>query len=239
MQRLLADWPAHACLVFLMRQTPDTRKALYKLISAQARVCRFAPLSEGDAAAHIRKMVRTRGCEISVADARFLLRYTGAGLAQLDNEAAKLCALVGAGGQVQREHIEMLCEQSQEYRIYELTDALFAGQTQRALALLRRMLSDGEEPTMLIAMLARQTRLLAAAAAEPRITAQQLAGAMDVKLYPAKKAITLGNALGLARVGRCLALCVAADSAIKQGRYEGRAAVEELAMRIARLCAGA
>ena len=237
LELLFADFPSTACLVFLLRAEPDRVKAVWKLLAKHADLVEFARLSEEELAAQVAKICKQYGCAISREDARFLIRYCGDDLEVLSREAAKACA-IAPSNVVGRAGIEAVCVQSQESKVFQFVDKLFAGQNAAALVDLRAFTAQGESLSGLISLIERQARLMAAAKAAGRnAQARELAGFLGAPPFAVEAAGRTARGWRQGDLTRAVELCAEADRRIKQGLAEERGAVELLAMELLQLAA--
>jgi len=121
---------------------------------------------------------------------------------------------------------------------WDLTDAIDAGQTARALELLHRMLHGGDRhPLVVMAILhAHYAKLLVldGVGARDEVAA---AAAMGIKPgYPARKAMKVHAELGADRVGRAIRLLAQADLDLRGAKdWDPELVVEILVARLSRL----
>ena len=89
-----------------------------------------------------------------------LAQLVGPDLWMLSNEIEKLGAYAGKE-EVTQEMVEDLVSAAREARIWDLTDAVVAGDSRKALATLSRLLTEGQPAPMLAFMIVRQYRQIA------------------------------------------------------------------------------
>jgi|DewCreStandDraft_5_1066085.scaffolds.fasta_scaffold00018_126 DNA polymerase-3 subunit delta len=134
-------------------------EALQELPGVQAR--EFRP-PEGEALQDwISARARARGVRLAPQAVALLASYVGSDLRALAQEIDKLAAYAGRSERpVQPHEVERLVPHIREADIFRLVDAVAAGRPREALIELRTLLSRGEAPGYLLAMLGRQTRLM-------------------------------------------------------------------------------
>lgn len=239
LELLVRRFPETTCLVFLQRAAADREKAAWKLLSGKAVTAEFARLTEDELTAQLGKIAKRAGCSVSRDAARFLLQYCGDDLEALSHEMEKACAHAGAGGSVTRGDIETVCVQSQESRIFQVIDSLYAGQGGEAMPRLRAMTEDGDDTMALLSLIERQARLMAAAKAAGRgADARALSGQLGVKPFVMESAARQASRWTGADLAEVISMCADADRSIKQGLANEQAAVEQVAMKLV-LMAGA
>lgn len=162
-EKLIAYIPqvAESCvLIFLARGKADARKKLYNAIKKHGAIVSFNALTAAEIDQWI---VRTfqglgKGCAPQVAS---LLSFTvGTDTALLRTEIEKLAALAGDRDDITEADVHAVATRSTEYNVFQMVDAVVAGQQGKAFALLRDMLTNGEDRLGILAMLLRQFRLM-------------------------------------------------------------------------------
>jgi len=114
---------------------------------------------------------------------------TGLSALMLTHEAEKLVAYAG-GVPIDKAMAGAMTPEHPEARVYELADALVAGNAPRALGLLGDLAAgdDRTEPIVIVSGLARHYRALARAQElGPGVTADAVSAATGMKGYPAQK----------------------------------------------------
>ncbi len=92
------------------------------------------------------------GCTISNVNAQKILFYCGNDLSNLKNEISKLCAYC-INREITREDIEKLTTKKIEARIFDLSKYILQNDNDKAFTLLNDLLSNREEPTVILAIL--------------------------------------------------------------------------------------
>src|SRR5262249_51645941 len=97
-----------------------------------------------------------------VADAaRLLVELVGADMGLLDQELNKLAVYVGAAARIQVQDVDRLVGASRTETIWKIFDAIGAGKTADALAILDRLFDQGEEAMRILGAFSMQLRRLA------------------------------------------------------------------------------
>jgi DNA polymerase-3 subunit delta len=104
------------------------------------------------------------GKTLSASAARLLVDLVGPDMGLLDQEMAKLAIYVGSSSRIDTADVDQLVGQSRIENTWKIFDLIGAGQTGAALALLDRLLDQGEEPLRLLGAFSMQLRRLAQAA---------------------------------------------------------------------------
>lgn len=145
----------------------DARKRLFKRVSeigavlnlatARERSGALARASVDDVVAHA---MRAHGKELADDAHQLVVRRAGSDPAMLSMELEKLCLYVGARRTITADDVRAAFRDMAESWIFDFTAALTSRQLERALPLLRGLLEQGEPPLRLLAMIAREVRML-------------------------------------------------------------------------------
>jgi DNA polymerase-3 subunit delta len=138
--------------------------AAYGMISKIAKVEEFDLLTGRDDKAELGDWVNAladeAGARLSGRAAVSLMQLSGGDLWAVKNEIDKLVAYTG-GGEVDTDAIDEAGSMAQETKVWNLTDAIVAGNERTALAALEQLLSDGEPVQLLQFMVVREYRQIA------------------------------------------------------------------------------
>lgn len=158
--------PRHAVLVFTASAV-DARKRLYKrlrdvgevvdLSAARERSGRLSRETVDDVAS---RMTRACGKRLAPEAHQLIVRRAGTDMAMLASELEKLCLYVGERPTIGEDDVRAVFRDMAESWIFDFTGALAARQLSRALPLVRDLVEQGEPPLRLLAMIAREVRLL-------------------------------------------------------------------------------
>jgi DNA polymerase-3 subunit delta len=103
----------------------------------------------------------TYGKQLAVPAARLLVDLVGADMGLLDQELAKLAAAVGEAGQIEARDVDRLVNNSRDANTWAIFELIGAGETAKALTLLDRLFTQGEDAMKLLGMFSYQLRMLA------------------------------------------------------------------------------
>lgn len=147
-------------LIFLARGKADARKKLYTTIKRHGAIVTFAPLTPAEVDQWIVRTFQSlgKGCPAQVAS--FLSFTVGTDTALLRTEIEKLAALAGDRDDITENDVRAVATRSVECTVFEMVDAVVAGQEGKAFGLLRDMLTTGSDRLGILAMLLRQFRLM-------------------------------------------------------------------------------
>jgi DNA polymerase-3 subunit delta len=196
----------------------------------------FRAPRDGDLPGWIQRRARAKGGTISHEATTMLANLVGNDLRQLDQEIEKL--LVFAGDRlVTTEDVHLLVSRARETSIFDLVDCVGRRETDRALRLLHRLLDAGEAPLYLLAMLARQVRILIQVTELRGQGLHQKGMARQLKLHPyvVEKGLAQARNFDMAQLEAAHHRLVETDLAIKTGRAEDLLALDMLIVDLTRI----
>ncbi len=212
---------------------PDRRTVLFKRLVKDAKATEFKPLQGRELAAWIDRELQLFGVEIEPAARDRLATLTAGNTWQLASELGKLrdavLSLPEGSRTISPALVADLVTAAPDESIFALTDALAAGQADRALGTLRQLLEQGENAQYLLAMVASTLRTGAIVRdAMDRGSHSPAAIASATKLSP----FVVGKHLGLAKRWALADSAVAMrslselDLGTKTGRIEAETGLE-------------
>ncbi len=166
-----------------------------------------------------------------------LAAHLGEDVARLDGVLEQLASAYGPRARIGADDLEPFLGDAGGAAPWDLTDAIDAGDADRAVAMLHRMLDAGERhPLQVVATLHRHfgamLRLEGSGAADEQ-SAAQVSG---LKPYPARKALAQSRRLGREGVARAISLLAAADLDLRGATgLPGDLVLELVVARLARL----
>ena len=244
---LIRDLP-DTCVLLIWQMTvnPDKRRKCWQTVLTAIRetgtVIEYGRKDPGDVARMLVSGAKRRGCELSVADARYLLELTGNDLNLLQGELDKLTALADSKT-VTREMIDAAATKNLETRVFDLSRLILQKRGGEALAVLHRLFGQREEPLMILGALSTafadlyRVKVAAAGGEKPDSLAA------DFKSYAGKE-FRLDNAardaarLEIGTLRQALEVLAATDAALKTGRSDERVRLEETVVRLIGLLGG-
>jgi DNA polymerase-3 subunit delta len=154
-------------VLLLTAATVDARKRLFKRLREIGACLTLAAAKERSGALTrdsidevVRHAAREFGKRLLPEAQELIVRRAGTDAALLTAELEKLCLYVGERPLIAEDDVRLVFRDMAESWIFDFTGALAARQLARALPLLRGLLAQGEPPLRLLAMIAREVRLL-------------------------------------------------------------------------------
>ncbi len=219
---LLDDLPEYLCLVFvydLIEYKADARTKLAAAIKAKGSVVQFQRQEQGDLVDWIRRRFKADGHDIDSEEARYLIFQCGDLMTGLISEIGKISAYA-KHHRVTRADIDAVATPQLDAVVFQMTDAIAAGNFEKAAAVLGDLLHMQEAPIKLLAVLGRQLRQLYSArlaleAGKGSPYLMELWGLRSA--YPADKLMQAARRFSLPWCRRAVVRCGELDLEMKSG----------------------
>lgn len=236
---LFSDLPEYVCLIFvcdLIEYKPDARTKLCAAIKAHGSAVKFTRQEQGDLVDWIRRRFRSLDHDIDSELARYLIFLCGDLMTGLISEIGK----IGAYARhkiVTREDIDAVATPQLDAVVFQLTDAITAGNFDKAAAVMGDLLHMGEPPIKILSVLGRQLRQLYSArlAMEGRKGSGYLVELWGLRsAYPAQKLMDAARRFDLNWCRAAVVECARTDLAMKsQSGADGEELLIELLLKLA------
>jgi DNA polymerase-3 subunit delta len=158
------DHPAPRSLVVLTAPSLKAREvgkhAVFGRLQKDDAALGFRRLREGELLPWLAQEAKRLGKTMSPAAAQRLVEVVGDNLSELHQELKKLILFAGDEATLTPQQVSQLSSHSRSYNIFALVEALGGAALPRRLAALDHLLDLGEPEPRILAMLARQLRLL-------------------------------------------------------------------------------
>lgn len=211
--------PETALLLLVRRGTAAKTGALCQALQKLDRVVEFPRCDQGRAVSFVLKRAKESDAVLDRPTAVHLVDVAGVDMASLENAVRKLAAYA-YNRAITREDIARCITPSPEYSIFQILEALLAGNLKRGLTMLQSELRDGGQvPLQVASFLANRTKqmltvkqMLAAHRSEAEIT-RTLGG----KPYAAQKTIAAAKRCRTEQLKTAVVAFAEVDAKLKQG----------------------
>lgn len=223
----LQSVPEHACLIFIETEI-DKRLKIVDLIKTHGLMVEFDNKKPDELTSWVMKRMKDLGHEADPRTAAMIVEYCESGMDDILNEVKKLCSYAGDRIKVTESDVEKVCTKSVKSRVFDLTDAIGAKQTAKALSLLNDMDVLKEPMPKVMYMIARQFRQLVQVKLLTGDGANQAQIASHFKVPPfiAGKLLKQAQRFTMDKLERAITTGLELDLAIKTGQLKDKAAVE-------------
>lgn len=234
---LFSQLPDYCCLVFVYDLIPyklDSRTKLAATVKEHGSVVEFARQEQGDLVDWVHRRFKALGKEIDSEQARYLIFLCGDLMNGLIGEIEKVGAYARSS-RITKEDIDAVATPQMDAVVFQMTDAIGAGNFDRAAQVLGELYQMQEPPMRILYSLSKQMRQLYAARLmlEERRTAGDLAQQWGLKPYPAEKLMNSARRFSLAWCRKAVVRCGQTDLAMKSGGGDGQELLTGLLLELA------
>lgn len=226
--------PDTTCLIFTTSGPVDRRRRLFKAMVKAGRAVEFTRLEKRDLARWLAQRVSGYGKSFSQGAVETLLERAGTSLYALAREVEKLVSYAGDRKAIDVADVRELCPPPLEESVFNVVDAIGNRRAGIALSGIRDLLAAREPPVRLLALVARQFRLLLLVRdlLEQGCPAGQVAGRLKLHPFVAQKMAGQSINYSVTRLIRALEEVLELDEAFKSGRLEFYPGLEALLLRL-------
>ena len=230
--------PPTTDLIFVEGQLRPNHPLLRDL-SAVAEVREFAPLNPNDLRGWVQARVMACGGSMTTQAVQLLVDLVGPDLWALSTEVEKL-TLYATGRAVSVEDVEELVVSAREVSVFVMVDGVLEGNRAGAMRSLTRLLEGDSTVTYLLAMLARQVRLmvLAKELLAQQVPQNELGARLGIaSAYPLRKTLEMARRFSPQALQYLHRGLLETDVAIKTGAMGERMALEYLVAEVCQFSA--
>ncbi len=210
-EQLLNDLP-ETTDVILVEPKLDKRLVYFKFLKNNTEFIEFSELDPSGLARFLVDSAKQQGGSLNQSDARYLVDRVGPNQQLLSNELDKLLLYNKA---ITRQTIDLLTDPTPQSTIFQLLEAAFAGQAQKALDIYAEQRAMKVEPQQIIAMLAWQLHVLSVIKTAGDRPAGQIASEARISPYVLGKSQGIANDLSLQELKRLVADLLEIDTESK------------------------
>jgi DNA polymerase III subunit delta len=166
---------------------------------------------------------------------RLIASWFGGDHARIAGLLATLTSAYGEGAKLSRSDIEVFLGEAGSVAPWDLTDAIDAGDSTKALLMLHRMMGDSH-PLQILALLANRYAQMMKIDGRGVRTAADAVEILGGKEFTARKVLEQYQRLGSAGISRAISLIATADLDLRGGKdWEPELVMEVLVARLSRL----
>ena len=238
MTEILSDIPDYCTVVFTyltVQWKPDKRlKKLWEAVDANGFCVEFAKQDQRDLVAWVQRHFAAHKKRIDSNLCVYLIEITGGTMTALSGEIDKICAYSGAD-EIRKTDIDAVTEPVLDAVVFQMTDALSAGQYAEALLKLQQLLKMQQEPLAILGAVGGHFRRLAAARilmdnGRSAVQLQKLYGIPD---YPARKTMEAARRFKPEFCRKAVELVMETDYKIKTSFDDSERLLELLVLQLA------
>lgn len=207
----------------------DKRLTLYKTLKKRTDFREYTELDERGLVTWLVAEAKTRGGELKSADAAYLIGLAGLNQLGLSNELDKLLSY---NPKVELKTIDLLVEPLPQSSVFELLDAAFAGNRNRAMELYQDQRKQQVEPQAIMGMIAWQLHILAVVKFNDDKSPDEIAKAARINPYVARKSQNLARDLTQQKVKTLVHRALELDVRLKSENIDADDAVQHFLLTI-------
>ncbi|MBQ9211413.1 MAG: DNA polymerase III subunit delta [Clostridia bacterium] len=225
--------PPTAILLFYCVQ-PVKQKKIKNVIAKMGGVVEFKALTDRELTGFVTNEFHALGRECDARTADFLVFTVGNDLIQLRGEIAKIAAYHPEEPRINPEDVKQLATPSMESKVFDMVEAVIAGQDGKAFAILRNLLQNGEKRIMILAMLLRQFRLMQHVKIMQfeKKSNQEITSALGMSSWVAGQYMRQAGLYTGRQVKEAVNLCLETDLQIKSGLLREEGALEAVMLKL-------
>ncbi|MDH4099684.1 MAG: DNA polymerase III subunit delta [Nitrospirota bacterium] len=226
--------PLSCTVLVLVAEKIDRRRKFFQTFEANGVVSQFFPLFDNQVPVWVDRRVKAKGLTIDREAVTVLVETVGNDLGRLEAAIQQLATYLGERKTILASDVEAVIGDFREWSIFELTNATAEGNWERAMKILGRMMQEGEEPVMIVAMLARQFRILSKGLAmlQKGSPKESVAGSLRVPKSSWPSLFQQFRAMKEQDVKKALLTLERVDRALKSGGGNPKLILESFILRL-------
>ena len=155
----IKDMPETTCFIFVEEEI-DKRNKLYKAVKSKGYIAELSTQDAGTLKRWVSGLVRKEQKQISESVIVYFLDKVGTDMENIQGELEKVFCYALERDTITKEDIDAVCVTQITNHIFEMVDAVAAGNQQKALDLYYELLALKEPPMRILYLLTRQFKLL-------------------------------------------------------------------------------
>jgi len=229
----LAD-PNDSTSLVLTADKLDGRGKLAKIAKKQGCLIDAKPLRGGELRAFVRAEATARGHNIAPQAIETLLDAVGDDLAAIDDAIERLSLFVGAGQRIDPDAVMTCVTRIRVESIWSLVDAIGLRDRRKGIAAAQSLLADREPPLRLLAMVARQLRIVARMreALSEGLRPQEAAKQAGAPPFKASDLTASARQFTADTLGEAFALIAQTDMALKSSKRPPDVVLQEAVLEL-------
>ena len=212
----------------------DKRSKLYKAVQSKGYVCEFTVQDDKTLNRWIAGILAREGMRITEATAQLILSKTGTDMENIQMELEKLICYCMGRDVATSDDVEAICTTRIGNHIFDMINAIAAGQQKQALDLYYDLLALKEPPMRILFLLARQCNmLLQTKELKSRGFDNRTIGSkIGVAPFIAGKYVSQAARFKSSALRNAVVKCVEAEEAVKTGKINDIMSVEILILSV-------
>lgn len=228
--------PSPEACVVLVSEKLDGRSKLAKAALEQNCWYEAVPPKPAELPEIARREAERRGHALGYEAAQALVDALGVDLSALDDAIERLSLFVGSGRPIELADVERCVVHARTESVWALVDAVGGRDARGAVASAASLLGNQEPPLRILALVARQLRMLARmrSALRAGLKPQEAATKAGAPPFKARELATMAKRFDEAQLARAFRTIAEADLALKGSRVPGPRVLERALLELCR-----
>jgi DNA polymerase-3 subunit delta len=150
--------PVPETVLLFTAEKIDARRKFFQLLKKNGTVIEFKKIYENQLPTFVRELAKSFNVTLSGGALRLFCKRVGTNLVEVEGELEKLAGYLGDRDLADENDVAAIVSDTRIESVFDLTDALGRGDSSTALKLLDRLLTEGQAPLMVLAMMTRHFR---------------------------------------------------------------------------------
>ena len=228
----IKDMPETTCFIFVEEEI-DKRNKLYKAVKSKGYIAELSTQDAGTLKRWVAGLVRKEQKQISESVIVYFLDKVGTDMENIQGELEKVFCYALERDTITKEDIDAVCVTQITNHIFEMVDAVAAGNQQKALDLYYELLALKEPPMRILFLLARQFNLIMQVKELSKCgyDQSQIAKKAGIQPFVVKNYLTYARKYSTEELRKAVEECVAAETKVKTGFMTDTMSVELLLVK--------
>lgn len=220
--QIFSNMPPYSHVILISDSKVDKRKKLFKIVDKYGVVIECSPMKVRDVREWLHKQLADAGRKMDNQAMEHLLAILSLmpqiSLGFMQNELDKIFLYTNATKSITKQDLQEILSSLPEVSVFAMIDAVCQKQTAKALVLLQEQLASGQHPLQIIALLARQVRMLCQAKEYSQVmSSQEVAKQLGVPPFVGDKLIRQSTNFSFAVLKNTLVSLAEANCNFKLG----------------------
>lgn len=226
--------PSETTFFVFMEDEVDKRSKLYKAVQSKGYACEFTMQDENTLKRWIAGILAREGKRVTENTVQLILSRTGTDMENIQMELEKLICYCMDRDVVAREDVEAVCTTRVSNHIFDMINAISAGQQRQALDLYYDLLALKEPPMRILFLIARQCNMLLQAKElkTKGYDNRTIGSKIGVAPFIAGKYLNQAARFKTSQLRNAVVKCVEAEETVKTGRMNDIMSVEILILSV-------
>ncbi len=206
----------------------DKRQKLYKTVKSHGRIVEFKKQTEDTLSRWILGILKKENKNITRRAMELFLEKTGTDMNNISTELEKLLCYTIEKDVITPEDVEEICTAQTVNKIFDMVNAVSAGNNRRALDLYYDLLALKEPPMRILYLVTRQfNQLLQVKGLRSHgYDADSIAGKLGMQRFVAQGCVRQSERFSEAELKRLVVQCAETEEAVKTGNLNEKLGVE-------------